>query len=121
MIQMGQQLGSETNSEEWNVTIGNFTPDQFIDTWCVFIIDRVVRSGENETLGNAIVVGEEFLVDGGSHLVVGINFAKDVQLTDTTGNELGVLRTKVDDDDLFVGELVDHGRRCGGGCAGHFF
>ena len=76
-------------------------------------VDAARTAGEDDPFGRD-------LAESGGRDVVADDFAVDLLFADAAGDELRVLRTEVEDDDLFIDQATRRGSRGGGsGTGGH--
>ena len=90
---MRQLLHSVANSQHWNLSFFNELPDSGTDVWGILVIHTGRSSTQND--GDQLVLAKLF----GRHQAR-VELAVDMELTDATRNQVGVLRSEIQDCNL---------------------
>lgn len=90
---MGQFLHTVANSKDRKVSFSNELPNSFRDVWSTFIIDTGWAAAQDH--GNQLVLSKFLGRD-----LARIQFTIDVQFTNTTSNQVGILGSKIQNGNL---------------------
>lgn len=101
---MGQFLHTVANTQDRNIAFFDQLPNFRADVWGAFVVDTGGTTTQND--GNQFMFGQVFGLDK-----TRVQLAIHVQFSDTTGNQVRVLRTKVKDGNLRAAQQRSKGYR----------